>query len=49
MKPTLDTIDKLHEAITTVAESTDQSFEDVVKKLMAEDNWTWFLVKQCAQ
>lgn len=36
--------EKFERAIKEVARTTEQSKEQVAKKLLEKDDWTWFLV-----
>lgn len=40
---------ELSQAIEKVSAATSQSFDEVMHKLTAKDDWTWFLVNQAAK
>jgi len=40
-------ISQMTKQINQVAEATGQTAHEVMEKLFAKDQWTWFLISQC--
>ena len=39
---------QLNKAIEAVADTTGTTKQEIAEKMLAKDNWTWFLIRQAA-